>query len=225
MLIGDLVVGLLTLVMAVFFLVPGSRLLYESAYNAAPILLSFIKFALLATGGECIARRIKEHSYSLSGFGILPKSLIWGILGVFIYWAFIIFSNGVAAAFPILQSSETLWSRLLLAFLTSLFMNLIFSPVLMLTHHLTDRHITSNNGRFPLRGLSVLPLFKSIDWQRMWGFVFKKTIPFFWLPAHTITFLLPAQYRVLYAALLSLALGILLGLAGRQRTVKQPLEA
>ena len=198
MLIGDAVVGLLAAGLLVFFLLPGSRALYESAYSAAPILLSFVKFALLATGGEWIARRLKEHSYSLKGFGILPKSLIWGILGIFIYWAFLIFATGVAAAFPALQSAETFWGKLLLAFLTSVFMNLIFSPVLMLTHHLTDNYITMNNGRFPLKGQSMQALLETIDWQRMWGFVFKKTIPFFWIPAHTITFLLPSQYRVLY---------------------------
>ncbi len=221
MLIGDAIVGLLAAGLLVFFLLPGSRSLYESAYNAAPILLSFIKFAILATGGEWIARRLKEHSYSLIGFGILPKSLIWGVLGIFIYWAFLIFSTGVAAAFPALQSAETFWDRLLLAFLTSVFMNLIFSPVLMLTHHLTDNYIKLNNGRFLLKGLSIQSLLETIDWQRMWGFVFKKTIPFFWIPAHTITFLLPSQYRVLYAALLSVVLGILLGVAGINNRAKQ----
>jgi len=58
---------------------------------------------------------------------------------------------------------------------------------------------------------------ESIDWSRMWNFVFKKTIPFFWIPAHTITFLLPAQYRTAFAALLSVALGILLGIAGKKK--------
>lgn len=217
MLIGDAVVGLLALGLVVFFLIPGTRSLYESAYSVAPILLSFIKFALLATGGEWIARRINERSYSLKGFGIFPKSIIWGILGIFIYWAFLIFGNGVAAAFSSLQSAETFGGRLLLAFLTSLFMNLIFSPVLMLTHHLTDNHIRLNNGHFPLKGQPIQPLLATIDWQRMWGFVFKKTIPFFWIPAHTITFLLPSQYRVLFAALLSVALGILLGFAGKHK--------
>ena len=221
MLIGDAVVGLLAAGLLVFFLLPGTRALYESAYGAAPILLSFIKFALLATGGEWIARRMKERSYSLNGFGILPKSLIWGVLGIFIYWAFIIFSTGVAAAFPALQSAETFWGKLLLAFLTSVFMNLIFSPMLMLTHHLTDNTIKLNNGRFPLKGLPIQSLLETIDWQRMWGFVFKKTIPFFWIPAHTITFLLPSHYRVLYAALLSVVLGILLGIAGKNNQVKQ----
>ena len=47
----------------------------------------------------------------------------------------------------------------------------------------------------------------------MWGFVYKKTIPLFWIPAHTITFLLPAEYRILVAALLGIVLGVILGIA------------
>jgi hypothetical protein len=46
-----------------------------------------------------------------------------------------------------------------------------------------------------------------------WGFVFKKTIPLFWYPAHTLTFLLPAEYRILFAALLGIVLGVLLSVA------------
>ena len=44
-------------------------------------------------------------------------------------------------------------------------------------------------------------------------FVVGKTIPFFWIPAHTVTFLLPPEYRVFVAALLSIALGLILALA------------
>ena len=51
----------------------------------------------------------------------------------------------------------------------------------------------------------------------MWGFVFKKTIPLFWFPAHTVTFLLPPSGRVLCAALLGVALGVLLALAARKK--------
>jgi hypothetical protein len=47
--------------------------------------------------------------------------------------------------------------------------------------------------------------------------VFKKTIPFFWYPAHTITFLLPSEQRVLFAALLGIALGVLLALKNGKR--------
>ena len=44
-------------------------------------------------------------------------------------------------------------------------------------------------------------------------FCFQKTIPFFWIPAHTITFILPQDYRVLFAAVLGIALGVLLAIA------------
>jgi len=49
-----------------------------------------------------------------------------------------------------------------------------------------------------------------IDWKEFVSFIILKTIPFFWIPAHTITFLLPAEYRVLVASLLSVALGVIL---------------
>jgi len=82
--------------------------------------------------------------------------------------------------------------------------------------------------RKDLSGLKVSPLgnpgmpmkmpfgpkwFKGINWNIQWHFVFKKTIPFFWIPAHTITFLLPADFQVLFAALLSVMLGLILAIA------------
>jgi hypothetical protein len=82
--------------------------------------------------------------------------------------------------------------------------------MMMMAHHLTDTYIAQNAGKFPLRGFTLLPLLKSIDWERMWGFVYKKTIPLFWIPAHTITFLLPEELRVLFAVALSVVLGLLL---------------
>jgi len=39
------------------------------------------------------------------------------------------------------------------------------------------------------------------------------TIPFFWIPAHTITFLLPGEYRILFAAVLGIVLGVFLAVA------------
>jgi hypothetical protein len=43
-----------------------------------------------------------------------------------------------------------------------------------------------------------------------------KTIPLFWIPAHTITFSLPPEYRVLMASFLSIALGGILAFAKRR---------
>jgi hypothetical protein len=51
------------------------------------------------------------------------------------------------------------------------------------------------------------------DWLPFWNFVIKKTIPFFWIPAQTLNFMLPEGYRILVAAFYSVILGILLSLA------------
>ena len=59
-------------------------------------------------------------------------------------------------------------------------------------------------------------ILQNLNWKVQWGFVFKKTIPFFWFPAHTITFLLPGDARVLFAALLGVVLGIFLAIAARK---------
>jgi hypothetical protein len=55
-----------------------------------------------------------------------------------------------------------------------------------------------------------------IDFYGFISFVVLKTIPIFWIPAHTVTFLLPPEYRVLMAAFLSIALGGILAFAKRK---------
>jgi hypothetical protein len=57
----------------------------------------------------------------------------------------------------------------------------------------------------------------TLNWDRQWSFIFKKTIPLFWYPAHTITFMLPGEYRVLFAALLGVALGVILAIGARKK--------
>jgi len=58
------------------------------------LLMSFIKFAILATLGEVIGLRIKTGSYHQPGFGLIPRALVWGFLGMTIYAAFAIFAAG-----------------------------------------------------------------------------------------------------------------------------------
>jgi hypothetical protein len=53
----------------------------------------------------------------------------------------------------------------------------------------------------------------NMDWAVQWNFVLKKTIPLFWIPAQTITFLLPPEVQILFAALLGVVLGILMAVA------------
>ncbi len=206
----------LALIFAAFFLLPATRQVYETAYAAIPLIISFIKFAVLATAGEMLAGRVRRGGpgrYLPEGFGLLPKMVVWGFIGVLIYWIFGIFSAGVQSAFPGAFAAGIFGLPVAGAFLISLFMNLFFAPVMMIFHHLSDRFIAAHAGRFPLRNWNTRELLEATDWKRMWGFVFARTIPLFWIPAHTVTFLLPDTYRTLFAALLSVALGLLLAFA------------
>ena len=49
------------------------------------------------------------------------------------------------------------------------------------------------------------------------GLVLFRTVLFFWIPVHTITFLLPEAFRVLFAALLGAVLGLILAWAGSRQ--------
>jgi len=94
-------------------------------------------------------------------------------------------------------------------------MNIIYAPVMMTLHKITDTHIVNNGGTLSclLKPIHFGNILASINWEVQWSFVFAKTIPYFWIPAHTITFLLPADFQVLFAAVLSVALGIFLAVA------------
>ena len=200
--------------------------------KAYPYGTSFLKFAVLATFGECIGLRIATGDYNRPGFGILPKALVWGLLGVGIKMAFTIFATGAPAVLgelglPITAStlkSGDFFPRLLAAFFVSVTMNSIFAPMFMTLHKVTDLHIAETGGT--VRGfLAPIPmgrLLKEIRWDVMWGFVFKKTLPYFWVPAHTITFMLPQYFQVVFAALLGVVLGVILAVAGMKKSEAKP---
>lgn len=187
------------------------------------VLMSFIKFFILATLGEVIGLRIKTGSYYKQGFGLIPRAIVWGFLGVTIYMAFAIFAAGtpvllekigVADAGTMLQSDLS-WRKVLVSFSISTALNLFYAPVMMTFHKITDAHILENGGTLHgfLRPLDFARIFREINWDVQWNFVFKKTIPLFWIPAQTITFLLPEEFRVLFAAFLGIVLGVLLAVA------------
>ena len=160
---------------------------------------SFLKFGLLATIGEMIGLRISTGVYNKEGFGLVPRAIVWGILGIGIKMAFVIFAVGtpvlvekyfhVNNAILAMKSSDIFTaqaeglglSRVLAAFFISTFMNLIFAPVFMTLHKITDMHITANGGT--LKGfftpIKFYEIFPKLNWAVQWDFVFKKTIPFF----------------------------------------------
>ena len=186
--------------------------LYKSFNAAHGMIVSFIKFAVLSTAGEMLGARISTGRYYYKGFGLVPKMIVWGILGMGINMAMIIFSTGTPAFLEYMGLAGA-------AFCVSVAMNSIFAPVFMTLHKICDIHIADYNGSALalVRPWKMGELFCRVNWKAQWGFVFKKTIPLFWFPAHTVTFLLPPSGRVLCAALLGVALGVLLALAARKK--------
>lgn len=186
--------------------------------------MAFVKFAVLATLGEVIGLRIKTGRYNRPGFGIMPRAIVWGFIGLTIKGAFVIFNSGTPVMLESLGVKNAVTAlqgtfsekKLFVAFCTSVALNVVYAPVMMTFHKMMDVHIVQHGGT--VSGLFTPIHFKEIivnlDWNVQWNFVFKKTIPFFWIPAHTITFLLPADIQVLFAALLGIALGTILSLAG-----------
>jgi hypothetical protein len=93
-------------------------------------------------------------------------------------------------------------------------MNGIFAPTFMALHRVTDGFIDLGaENPAGIRSATLDEVIDRIDWKGFCGFVILRTIPLFWIPAHTITFLLPPEYRVLSAAYLSIALGGILAFA------------
>ena len=188
---------------ATFLAIPGTRDLFESATAAHPYIMGFVKFAILSMMGEFLAVRLVKGEWKAVR-GMFAKMFVWGILGMMIVAMFALFTAGVAATIE----KGLLWtggSRLLFAFYVSAIMNLTFGTAFMAAHRITD-YIIENGG-------SASAAVSSTDWSGFLKFVVAKTIPLFWVPAHTITFLLPDQYRVLFAASLSIVLGLILSYA------------
>ncbi|MEE4198078.1 MAG: hypothetical protein V2I54_10570 [Bacteroidales bacterium] len=196
---------------------------YDTFNKEYGMVTSFIKFAILATLGESIGLRIRKGVYNQKGFGLIPRAVVWGFLGLTIKMAFVIFATGTPEFLAYLGFDQVVEAmagsfsplKLLVAFTISAAMNLIYAPVMMTLHKITDTHIINNGGSLkgffkPIRFGEIMA---NMNWTVQWNFVFKKTIPFFWIPAHTITFLLPSHYQVLFAALLGIILGVLLAIA------------
>lgn len=200
---------------------------YKWFNTAHGIAMSFIKFAVLATIGEMLGLRISTGVYYRKGFGLVPRMVVWGILGMGINMAMVIFSKGVPmfleyagmADASSVMVGEMCLNKVLVAFTISVVMNSIFAPIFMTLHKITDTHIIQCNGSLKslITPIQMGKIISNLNWDVQWNFVFKRTIPLFWFPAHTITFLLPAEMRVLFAALLGVVLGVLLAVAARKK--------
>lgn len=212
-------------VIALFAFVPNAMQTFNTLTAEHGLLMSFFKFALLGTFGEMLALRIRKGSYLEKGFGLLPRMVVWGFLGVVIASAMTIFKSGTVVLLTNgvgidgaaeIFASELSVGKVLIALTVSVLMNTLFAPVFMTFHKITDIHISETKGSLlaffttPLGMRQALA--EKIDWNIQYGFIFRKTIPLFWYPAHTITFLLPGNYQVVFAAFLGVVLGLILSI-------------
>jgi hypothetical protein len=197
-----------------FLIVPALHRIFIQGTQAHPYVMGFVKFAILATMGELLTLRIMTGTWQKPA-GMYYKAMVWGLVGMSIVLMFGLFYEGVAGATRkgLLPAAEGFNGRLLQAFFTGTFLNLTFAPVFMAVHRISDTYIDRYvEGLKPTVG-SVLV---QIDWQEFFRFVVGKTIPYFWIPVQTINFMLPAQYRIIVAAYLSIVLGLILAYARRR---------
>ncbi|WP_101772541.1 Mpv17/PMP22 family protein [Peptostreptococcus faecalis] len=169
--------------------------------------LSFIKFAILATFGEILALSIKNKKLTIP-HSVGYRMLIWGLLGVWIAFMMGVFAD--AMGMKLAKASSTIMkSTFMFAFLTSLVMNFTFGPVFMVLHKHTDTYL---DLKYNSKGekITLKKVCDNVDYYAYAKNVLIGTIPTFWIPAHTITFLLPGEFRVVFAALLSICLGVIL---------------
>jgi len=211
---GDIIWGILLAGIIAFLVAPVTRNIFTSVTVSKPFLMGFVKFSILATMGEFLAIRIIRGAWE-KPIGFIYKTIVWGIIGIIIVYMFKMFPAGIEATVEsgLLPIGQGVFGVVMVAFLSSAIMNLTFGPIFMAAHRISDSYI---EGRCQYQKVKISTIISRIDWAEFIRFILGKTIPFFWIPMHTISFLLPDEYRVLSAAFLSIALGGILAYAKRK---------
>ena len=215
---GGAMLGFVIAVFALFaaiLIIPASREVFERLSASHPYVMGFIKFALLATSGELIAIKMASGRFGKPVY-LIARIVIWGLIGIWITYMMKIFflGSGAMMASGLLPGGKLdangLGYKLIRAFATAATMNLTFGPFFMAVHKCSDTYLAlrAENGK----GVKLNDVIDAVDWKRFVSFTLFKTVPIFWIPAHTVTFLLPSEYQVMLAALLSVALGVILNL-------------
>ena len=202
-------------VLAAVLIIPQSRAVFEKLSADHPYIMGFVKFGLLATSGELIAIKMASGKFAKPAY-LTARIIIWGIIGVWITYMMKIFflGSGAMMAAGLLPggklAANTIGYKLIRAFATAATMNLTFGPTFMAVHKCSDTYLAlrAQSGK----GVKLSEVIDAVDWKRFVSFTIFKTVPVFWIPAHTLTFLLPSEYQVMLAALLSVALGIILNI-------------
>lgn len=195
-----------------FIALPATKETFKSLSINHMYIMGFIKFALLATVGEVFAMRLSTKQWGIPS-KIIERALIWGLIGAVLAIMMKIYSAGVGFALEngMLPGNGIVFFK---AFYTSVAMNISFGIAMMGFHKMTDKNIEMKAKGIKER--SIAEITKNVDWNGFINFTVIKTIPLFWIPAHTITFMLPPEYQTMMAAYLSIALGIILNIKSKK---------
>ncbi len=165
---------------------------YITTVKAYPIISAMIQFAILGTLGDIISKWIINGKIFIPYrfITIILKMAEWAILAVFIKYAFVGFNGFIEGLVNHGMLPET--NKFSYAFAISVAMNLQFGPFLVIMHRAFDNIIARQNNWTNInKGMLSL----------LW----------FWIPAHTFTFILDKPYQIGLAAVWSVVLGIILG--------------
>lgn len=201
----DMMFAMVLFITALLLVIPSTHHTFFDFTNRYVLFGGFLKFFLFASLGDIFSYRIRFTSYQVPG--LLRKMGVWGFIGIIIVIVFEIFPAGVDALNMngIIPHGSNAVMR---ALYISVLMNLLFAPAMMLFHRITDAmielHVKSKHYQFNAA-------LDTIDYPAFVKMLLK-TIPLFWIPAHTITFLLPEMYRAFFASILGVMLGLFLNL-------------
>jgi len=175
---------------------------YISIVKNYPFTSAMVQFGILGTLGTCVARWVqsKRFYFPLNIKESFWFPISWAMLSILIKVAFIGFDGflDILLEKGILPAAFSVEGSFLRALGWSIAMNLQFGPLLVILH----------------RWLDYLPFGKT-----NWANIDKGLISllWWWIPAHTITYMLPPDLRIGLAAFWSVVLGFILGFFNRKK--------
>ncbi|MBT8316847.1 MAG: hypothetical protein HKP59_04420 [Lutibacter sp.] len=174
---------------------------YVELVKEYPIYSAMVQFAILGTLGDIFSKWVQQGKvhkpYKVSV--ILLKMLEWAIIAVTIKYAFTGFQGFIDSLIAHHLLPEL--SNFTRAFTVSVTMNLQYGLFLVIFHRFLDNLIAKQHN------------WKNID-KGMFSLIW------FWIPAHTITFMLEKPFQIGLAALWSVVLGFILGYYNRENNLK-----
>ncbi|RJP76048.1 MAG: hypothetical protein C4524_10715 [Candidatus Zixiibacteriota bacterium] len=182
---------------------------YAEWVSQNPLTSAALQFAILGTLGEVLSHSLRQRRIALpcTAGQLYGKVAAWALLGIIIKAGFVGMRGFTIALLDHGLLPDWCGAGFGFALALSVLTNTFFGPQMMAFHRLEDNLI--------LRQWNYNGLTKAW-WTLLW----------FWIPAHTLTFSLPADYQIGLAALWSVALGLIMGFSkGSPQAKKKPRKA